>query len=660
MRLQLLCLAVLAATVPLSATVSITSFSSATPSPQPIGMPVPFYVTATDSNPGPLAFQFNMSYENGTFTTIRNFNIGTFSNGVWTAQPFSWTQIASHGAYTIQVIAQDFGSGETATANMAFDFKSTLTGNQISVVSTPNSLVALAAIPNCPAGSSGRVFFIQAVTKTTTYTPFQPCGQTGNNNVYLGGMYANTTYTVGFQIQTGSTVTNGKTTASFTTGSLATDFTFPTEVELKLPTTKADTAESVLLHAFITIHSNSYKGPGIVMPVATDLAGNPIWYYDGNGDTGVQLSRPVNGGTYLIFQSGLAWSNGSYQLDQLARQVDLSGNVVKETNIGLLQQQLFAMGATDLQSCANIPLPAAVGSACLTSFSHDMIVMPNGGYAVIGSMEKIFPPGTQGDTTGLNVDILGDAIIVLDPNMNPLWYFDSFQHDGGGTQLDITRPAILGETCAVNQGGCPILFLAGTPGVTPLAKDWMHSNSLQYRSSDGDIIMSSRDQDWVFKVDYNNGAGTGDLVWRMGVDGDFTFNNTGANAYPWFSHQHDAGFETTGVFDVFDNGNTRITLEGGGYSRGMALTVNETALTVTPVLSQNLGYYSLALGSAQLLSNGNYHFQPGLVGPYDWDYSEEFDPISGALSGTGVYNLEGEAESYRSFRMSDLYTAPTT
>jgi hypothetical protein len=340
--------------------------------------------------------------------------------------------------------------------------------------------------------------------------------------------------------------------------------------------------------------------------------------------------------------------------------VDLSGNVVKETNIGLLQQQLFAMGATDLQSCANIPLPAAVGSACLTSFSHDMIVMPNGGYAVIGSMEKIFPPGTQGDTTGLNVDILGDAIIVLDPNMNPLWYFDSFQHDGGGTQLDITRPAILGETCAVNQGGCPILFLAGTPGVTPLAKDWMHSNSLQYRSSDGDIIMSSRDQDWVFKVDYNNGAGTGDLVWRMGVDGDFTFNNTGANAYPWFSHQHDAGFETTGVFDVFDNGNTRITLEGGGYSRGMALTVNETALTVTPVLSQNLGYYSLALGSAQLLSNGNYHFQPGLVGPYDWDYSEEFDPISGALSGTGVYNLEGEAESYRSFRMSDLYTAPTT
>ncbi len=660
MRLRLFGLAVLATTLPLSATVTITSFSSATASPQPIGTPIAFSVAATDSNSGPLAFQFNVSYDNGSFTPIRNFNIGTFSNGVWAAQPFSWTQIATHGAYTLQVVAQDFGSGEMATANMAFDFKSTLTSNQISVVSTPNSLVALAAIPNCPIGSSGRVFFIQQGTKTPSYTPFQPCGQTGNNNAYLGGMYPNTTYTVGFQTQTGSTVTTGKSTASFTTGSLATDFTFPTQVEIKLPTTKSDTAEGVLLHAYITIHSNTYKGPGIVMPVATDLAGNPIWYYDGNGDTGVQLSRPVNGGTYLIFQSGLAWSNGSYQLDQLARQVDLSGNIIKETNIGLLQQQLFAMGATDLQSCANIPLPAPVGSACLTSFSHDMIALPNGGYAVIGSMEKIFPPGTQGDTTGLNVDILGDAIIVLDSNMDPVWYFDSFQHDGGGTQLDINRPAILGETCAVNQGGCPIIFLAGTPGVTAVARDWMHSNSIQYRSSDGDFIMSTRDQDWVFKVDYNNGTGTGNLVWRMGVEGDFTFNNTGNNAYPWFSHQHDAGFETNGVFDVFDNGNTRITEEGGGYSRGMAMTVNEAALTVTPVLTQNLGYYSLALGSAQLLSNGNYFFQPGLVAPKDWDYSQEYVPGAGTLSGTEVYNLESECESYRSFRMPDLYTAPTT
>jgi arylsulfate sulfotransferase len=653
MRLRLFGLAVLATTVPLSATVTITSFSSGATSPQPLGTPVAFTVTATDSNPGPLAFQFNMSYADGAFTSIRNFNIGTFSDGVWTAQPFSWTEIAFHGAYTIQVVAQDFVSGETATANMPFDFKSILTGSGMSVVSTPNSLVALASISNCPTGSSGRVFFMQQGTKTATTTPFQPCGPTGDNNVYLGGMYPNTTYTVGFQTKTGSTVTTGKSTASFTTGLLATDFAFPTQTELKPPTTQSDTAEKVLLHAYITIHFSSYKGPGIVMPVATDLAGSPIWYYDGHGDTGVQLSRPVNGGTFLIFQSGLAWSNGSYQLDQIARQIDLSGNILKETNIGLLQQQLLAMGATDLQSCANVQLPAAVGSACLTSFSHDMIVLPNGGYAVIGSMEKIFPPG-------LNVDILGDSIIILDPNLNPLWYFDSFQHDGGGTQLDINRPATLAETCAVNQGGCPILFLAGTPGVTPLAKDWMHSNSIQYRSSDGDLVISARHQDWVFKIDYNNGSGTGDLLWRMGPDGDFTFNNTGNNAYPWFSHQHDAGFETTGVFDVFDNGNTRIAQEGGGNSRGMVLTVDEPALTVTPVLVQNLGYFGIALGSAQLLSNGNYHFQPGIVEPNNLDYSQEFAPVSGTLSGTGVYNLESGCESYRSFRMPDLYTAPTT
>ena len=660
MRLQLLALATLATSVPLSATVAITSFSPSLLSPQPLGTPIAFSVTATDTNPGPLTFQFNTSFGNEAFSTARNFNIGTLNGGVWTAQPFTWSQIASEGGYTIQVVVKDFVTGETASQNISFDLKSILTSNKIRVVSSPNALVALASIPNCPAGSLGRVFFFKQGTNNLTDTPYVPCGKKGANNAYLGGLYANSTYIVGYQIQTGSTVTTGTSTAAFTTGSLATDFDFPVQTEILPPTAQAYATDKVLLHAYITIHFDSYKGPGIVMPVATDLAGTPIWYYDGHGDTGVQLSRPVKGGTFLLFQSGLAWSNGTYQLDQLARQVDLSGNIVKETNIGLLQQQLLAMGATDLQSCANIPLPAAVGSSCLTSFSHDMIVLPNGGYALIGSMEKIFPPGTQGDTTGLNVDILGDSIIVLDQNMNPLWYFDSFQHDGGGTQLDINRRATLGETCAVNQGGCPILFLAGTSGVTPLAHDWMHSNSIQYRSSDGDLILSSRHQDWVMKIDYNNGTGTGNLLWRMGVNGDFTFNNISNTLYPWFSHQHDAGFESNGVFDVFDNGNTRIALEGTGNSRGMALNVDESALTVTPVLSQDLGYFGLALGSAQLLSNGNYHFQPGFVAPNASDYSEEYAPISGSTLGTQVYDLESGCESYRSFRMPDLYTAPTT
>jgi len=59
---------------------------------------------------------------------------------------------------------------------------------------------------------------------------------------------------------------------------------------------------------------------------------------------------------------------------------------------------------------------------------------------------------------------------------------------------------------------------------------------------------------------------------------------------------------------VFDNGNTRVAQLGGGCgpndcdSRGMSLQFNESTMRVTPILSDDLGGYSVALGSAQLLN----------------------------------------------------------
>ncbi len=66
------------------------------------------------------------------------------------------------------------------------------------------------------------------------------------------------------------------------------------------------------------------------------------------------------------------------------------------------------------------------------------------------------------------------------------------------------------------------------------------------------------------KVDYNNGTGTGDLLWTMGPCGSFAFNNIYADPWPWFSGQHDAGIENNGAgpLTVFDDGNTRISRPG--------------------------------------------------------------------------------------------------
>src|ERR1035441_8041689 len=49
----------------------------------------------------------------------------------------------------------------------------------------------------------------------------------------------------------------------------------------------------------------------------------------------------------------------------------------------------------------------------------------------------------------------------------------------------------------------------------------------------------------------------------------------------------------------------------------MALTVDETNMQATPVLSVPLGVFCEVMGSAALLYNGNYFFQPGLPLSYD-------------------------------------------
>jgi hypothetical protein len=517
-----------------------------------------------------------------------------------------------------------------------------------------------------------RVVFQQKSMATPPYqTSWQTCYPPSTMTFEIAGMYPHTTYQMYAQTGAGGAIVNGPT-VSFTTGPVPSGPPIPKYQVIQQPTSQADTTDSVLLHNVLNL-TNGTAYPGW----ATDLSGNVLWYfYNSNVGYGNTLTRPLPGGNMLWIADGVAW-NPSVTNQQYVRQIDFIGNIVRETNTGVIQQQLLALGAADAQPCNTISSPAPVGSACLGGFNHDAIqTLPNGGMAVFASVEKIFAPGTQGNSSGLPVDVIGDFIVVLNSNWQVVWYFDAFQHDGGPPQLDITRRAVLGETCAASQTGCPPVLLLG-PGIAPTAQDWLHANSLYYWPQDNDIVWSARNQDWVMKIDYNNGTGTADILWRMGPCGDFTFNNINNDPWPWFSHQHDAGIENNGAgpLTAFDNGNTRISPPSGhgsstgcmlgvgsGNSRGMALTINQSALQVTPVLSQDLGVFSTALGSAQLLSDGNYFFMPGVVlinVNSVKSYCLQILPTAGAVDGTQVYDLEGP-ESYRSWQVPNLYSPPTT
>jgi len=402
------------------------------------------------------------------------------------------------------------------------------------------------------------------------------------------------------------------------------------------------------------------------------------------------LTRPLAGGGILSVENDQAWSATATQA-QFLRQVDLAGNIVRETNIGVIQQQLLALGSVDGGPCSAIPTPAPVGSACIGAFHHDAIQsLPNGYTAALMDIEKIFPAGTQGDTSGLPVDIMGDMIVVLNSNWQVVWYWDAFDPAGGGNgyaELPVSRTAPLKETCGASQSGCPPIQLLSPGHIASLAHDWLHGNAIYYwpapqdgNTTGGDFIFSARHQDFVFKLDYKDGAGTGNILWRMGPEvngasGDFAFNNIYNDPWEWFSHQHEVGMENGGAgpMTLFDNGNTRTNLTLGlgnncgpydCHSRGMALTVDESAKTVTPVLSLDLGGYSSAMGSAQLLSDGNYFFENPVVfsAGKTVSHSLEFGPTPAAPQVGAADKLMDVVgpQHYRGWQMPNLYTPPTT
>jgi len=654
---------------PASATVSIRSFTPSPAAPQVIGTTITWAVRATDSNPGPLTFQFNVAPPGGSFALVKDFNVGPLKSGIWSAQPFFWTPHVIEGTFMIQVVVKDFTSGESASQTAFFHVNPLVTGSQPVAVATRNPLVALFSAPSCPSGSAMRVNFQQQSKSTpATDTNFVACHPPSTMTFEIAGMYPSTTYEMFSQTSTGGTIVNGPT-ITFTTGALPKTINFPPVTVTMAPGPSADTADKILL-----IDLSQFGDLTSYADVATDLSGNILWYYYANPT--LLLARPLIDGTMLTLQSGEAWNPASNTL-QFLRQIDLSGNIIRETNTGAIQQQLLAMGVTDGGPCNIFPTPAPVGSACLGSFHHEAIqTLPNGYTAALVDVEKIFPPGTQGDASGLPVDVMGDIILVLDTNFQVVWYFDAFEHDSGAPQLDITRRAVLGPTCVVNQDGCPPIYLLGT-GIAPAALDWLHGNTLYYWPQDQDIVWSSKNQDWVMKIDYQDGTGTGNILWRMGPCGDYTFNNIYSDPWPWFSAQHDVGIENlgTGPMSLFDNGDTRVSPPTGagsssgcmpglgkGYSRGMVLTVDESALQVTPVLSDYLGVYSSAGGSAQLLSNGNYFFMVAVVVvsiSNEASYELEILPVSGSPQGTLVLNIEAPV-GYRAWQMPSLYKPPIT
>ncbi|HTU50965.1 MAG TPA: aryl-sulfate sulfotransferase, partial [Acidobacteriaceae bacterium] len=203
--------------------------------------------------------------------------------------------------------------------------------------------------------------------------------------------------------------------------------------------------------------------------------------------------------------------------------------------------------------------------------------------------------------------------------------------------------------------------------------DWTHTNAIVYSKDDGNLLVSIRHQSWVVKVDYNNGAGTGNVIWRLGYQGDFTLMNNGevdTNPADWFYGQHGLNFttaNTTGIFGLtlMDNGDFRIFPAGVTCGTGSAppclystipvLQINESAMTATfethQILPTNL--YNFFGGNAQILPNGDLEYD--LCGLPGTPNSEVFETPNQSTPQT-VWSLKLPANyTYRSYRLPSLY-----
>ncbi len=500
-----------------------------------------------------------------------------------------WTASQHEGLYEIEVVARDTSTGATGITSAQFRMTPLAVDTPV-LTPTNNPLVFLYSAPPCPAQSRMRVEF-QSPEGFIQSTPYENCRSGLSMNFYLAGLRANTTYNIHHTIDSGLALLAGPTLMVTTSG-----VSIQLPVSTILQTSITPTSDGVVMY------SNLF-GPSF----ATDQHGNVIWYYPASFTL---LTRPESGGRFLAVVSNQAAAG----FGQVLREFDLAGNTLRETNTARVNEQLAAMGRR------------AVGM-----FHHDALSLSDGQLVALANTEQVMT-GVQGSGP---VDIIGDMIVVLDQDLQVVWAWDAFDH------LDPRRPATLAETCP--GLGCPPITLASH------ANDWLHGNALQL-TADGDLLYSSRHQDWIIKIDFRYGQGTGDVIWRLGKDGDFQINSNDSS--PWFSHQHGPQFapDSDTILAVFDDSNLRHAVDKNAHSRGQVLQLDEQNKIATLLVNADLGGFSFAVGNAQPLRDGEYHFDVGWL-PDNSSRSMEVDS-----SGNLVDVVKVNAQEYRSFRMRDLYT----
>ena len=429
---------------------------------------------------------------------------------------------------------------------------------------TPNPQVVAYSIYLPAPGNVNVQFGTQNLMTSRQDTP-SPNG--GMVHVYVAGMIQHASYRMRAMVNLDNGASFIDADQTFNTGSAPE--TSPLQIAIP---TGASPQSGVEIFDTVIPHTEAQL-------FATDLQGNVLWTYryEGSAVDAIQAAKLLPNGHFLLLIS-FASSLPTAQLSNLPggtvdaiREIDLAGNIIREVSLAQLEQSLTAQGY----------------SFTLQGFHHDVLPLPNGHIVILADLRVPYTNlvGSPGTTS-----VLGDLLIDVDENFKPTWVWNTFDH------LDVNRH--------------PMNF-----------PDWTHGNAILYSADDHDLLFSMRHQNWIVKIDYQDGNGSGNVMWRLGPSGDFKLLG-GTDPTDWFYAQHGPSFfskNTTGVFELglMDNGDDRqfppgVQCDQPGqppchYSRVPVLQVDEKAMTATLLSSYrpNPDLYSYFGGNVDQLANGD-------------------------------------------------------
>ncbi|BBM01756.1 aryl-sulfate sulfotransferase [Microbulbifer sp. GL-2] len=229
----------------------------------------------------------------------------------------------------------------------------------------------------------------------------------------------------------------------------------------------------------------------------------------------------------------------------------------------LLDQEARIVTLTG-ETLESFPLPA---------YHHDAILLDNGNLLAL----------TYARETVDGIFLQGDVIVEVDSQGNTVWEWSAFDH------LDTSLfPGALASRVLGNG-----------------ATDWTHSNALFHTAEDDSILLSSRSQSWVIKIDHLSGV----IQWIMGRNSDVPevlankfFDLNGGS---WMASQHAATLISSGEILIYDNRNES-ELSGNIYkSRAVKFVLDTNTMEAQQSWEYIVPKYTQSLGDVDELIGGN-------------------------------------------------------